>query len=311
MQHLVLTVLLCGLTLVSAVEGPMRDSTQKAVGQPAGPASPVTAVADSAIIETDDDSTVQPADTQEDLFQQSLDSLFWIKCLGVDTAKWDTCWKVGQLDFSKWTDTARIVLVDSSKSLYYVHPFKNFITCDFGQRKWLWHYGVDIRLAVGDTVHAAFDGIARPTPFDRHGFGNVVILRHASGLETVYGHLSKKLVAPGQSVKAGDIVGLGGNTGHSTGSHLHFEIRYYGEPINPNDIVDFQSGMIKNDTLVLTKANFEYLIELRKQKWYLVRNGDNLGRIARQCHTTVAKLCALNHITGKTILRVRSKIRYQ
>jgi hypothetical protein len=153
--------------------------------------------------------------------------------------------------------------------------------------------------------------IVRITQYDRRGYGHVAVVRHASGLETIYGHLSKKLVAQNQPVKAGDAIGLGGNTGRSTGSHLHFEVRYRGEPFDPNYIVDFGACALRQDTLVLTKENFEYLVELRKAKWHTVRSGNTLGHIALRYHTTIHKLCELNHITRKTTLRIGRKIRYQ
>jgi len=259
-----------------------------------------------------DADSVSTAENQEDSFQQSLDSLFDPKFYGIDTFAWtNDRINSGYQDHTALPDTVRVLMIDSAKNELYVHPFKNVVTSDFGERRWLWHYGVDIRLAKGDTVKSAFNGIVRVIQYDRHGYGNVVVIRHPRGLETVYGHLSKKLMAPNQKVKAGDVVGFGGRTGRSSGSHLHFEIRYYGEPFDPNHLIDFANYRLKNDTLVLTKENFEYLIEQRKAKWYTIRKGDTLGHIARKCGSSVNKLCNLNHISGKTLLRIGRKIRYQ
>ncbi len=105
------------------------------------------------------------------------------------------------------------------------------------------HYGTDIKLYVGDTVRAAFDGKVRVVANEglRKGYGLYVIIRHDNGLETVYGHLSKHLCVPNQIVKAGQVIALGGNTGRSTGSHLHFETRLLGQCIDPELLFDFQA----------------------------------------------------------------------
>lgn len=251
-------------------------------------------------------------DTQEEMFQESLDSLFQPDPFSLDTFSMDSIRiNGGQFEFQDWTDTARIVLCDASKNKRYVHPFCGAVTSDFGKRKWLWHYGVDIKCDKGDTIVAAFDGIVRVVKYDRRGYGNVVVLRHHGGLETIYGHLSKQMVATNQLLKAGDVIGLGGRSGRATGSHLHFEVRYNGEPFDPNHIIDFFFCMVRQDTLILTRADFEYLIELRKAKWHTVRKGNTLGHIALKYNTSISKLCELNHITRKSTLRIGRKIRYQ
>lgn len=249
------------------------------------------------------------AEDQEDEFQQYLDTVF----MGVDTLFWDSKMiNSGRFDSKSMTDTIRIPLTDTSlNGLRYCHPFKNYVSSNFGPRRFIFHYGVDIKLYRGDPVCAAFDGVVRLTKYDRRGFGKVVVIRHPFGLETIYGHLSKVLVTPMQKVRAGDIIGLGGNSGRSTGSHLHFEIRYRGEPFDPNCFIDFNEYRLKVDTLVLTRANFEYLIELRKAKYCTIRKGDTLYKIARRYNTTVSRLCKLNHISRKTILRQGRKLRYQ
>lgn len=253
--------------------------------------------------------TVSNGEQQESDFQSYLDTVLF---LGIDTFAWDNKMiNSGHFNSKDMLDTIRIVLVDSLKKLFYVHPFKKYITCDFGTRRWIWHYGIDIKLNKGDSVVAAFDGMVRVTKYDRRGFGWVVVIRHPSGLETIYGHLKKMLVVPYQKIKAGELIGLGGNSGRSTGSHLHFETRYRGEPFDPNCFIDFNNYKLKCDTLILTKNNFEYLVDLRKAKYHTIRKGDYLGRIALRYHTSVSNLCKLNHISRKTLLRVGRKIRYQ
>jgi murein DD-endopeptidase MepM/ murein hydrolase activator NlpD len=84
------------------------------------------------------------------------------------------------------------------------------------------HQGLDIKVQTGDTIYAAFDGKVRITSYQRRGYGYYVVIRHNNGIETLYAHLSKRLVDVNQNVKAGDPIGLGGNTGRSSGAHLHF-----------------------------------------------------------------------------------------
>ena len=118
------------------------------------------------------------------------------------------------------------------------------------------HKGVDLKANVGDTVRAAFDGKVRLTKFERGGFGFYVIVRHENGLETVYGHLSRFLVQPNQYVKAGTPIALSGNTGRSTGPHLHFETRFMGIAINPEAIFDFESRTTHTDLYTFNKNKY-------------------------------------------------------
>ena len=149
-----------------------------------------------------------------------------------------------------------------------------------------------------------------------------MVIRHDNGLETYYGHLSRRLVNPGQMVKAGDIIGLGGNTGRSYGSHLHFEVRYLGNDINPSRLIDFDNFKLKFDTLYVSGYTVSVpnptpqTVQQDKPKpqtsaqYYKVRKGDNLGKIAAKYHTTVSKIKKLNHLRSDFIregqrLRVR------
>jgi murein DD-endopeptidase MepM/ murein hydrolase activator NlpD len=256
------------------------------------------------------DTSLAATETQENEFQQDLNALFRSDLDTYDTTfAWSTS-KInsGRFEPKDWNDTAKIPLIDCALSKFYVHPFENYITSDFGQRGAMWHYGVDIKLQKGDTVRAAFDGVVRVREYDRRGYGLVVVIRHTNGLETIYAHLSKTQLVPHAKVKSGDVIGLGGNTGRSTGSHLHFEMRFFGQAFDPNYIIDFQNSTLKSDTLVLAKSNFDYLIELSKTKWHTIRKGETLGHIALKYRTSVRKLCAMNKITGKSILRPGRKI---
>jgi murein DD-endopeptidase MepM/ murein hydrolase activator NlpD len=248
------------------------------------------------------------SEQQEVEFQESIDTLY----KNIDTFAWDNKMiNSGHFESKNMKDTVRIVLVDSARHSYYYHPFKNYVSSGFGPRHWVWHLGMDIKLNKGDSVVAAFDGIVRVTKYDRRGFGNVVVIRHPTGLETIYGHLSKVLVGSNQKVKAGDLIGLGGSSGYSTGNHLHFEIRYLGEPFDPTCFIDFEKYKLKCDTLTLSRKNFNFLAEIRKAKYCSIRKGDTLYKIARRYGTSVTSLCKLNRITAKTPLRIGKKIRYQ
>lgn len=135
-------------------------------------------------------------------------------------------------------------------------PCPGYVTSPYGYRPRFRreHKGIDLKLQTGDTVYAAFPGRVRLTNFERRGYGHYVILRHPNGLETVYGHLSKILVKPDQDVKVGEPIALGGNTGRSFGSHLHFETRYMGTPINPAAIFDFANQTVHTDTYTFDKT---------------------------------------------------------
>ncbi len=168
------------------------------------------------------------------------------------------------------------------------------------------HYGLDIKVYVGDTIRAAFDGKIRVVKNQgRRGYGKYVVIRHDNGLETVYGHLSKQLVAVDQLVKAGEPIALGGNTGRSTGSHLHFETRFLGIPIDPALMFDFEKQDIVADSYTFHKKNSSVRgnVATGKGLFYKVKNGDTLSKIAARQGTSIDKLCKLNHITRKTVLR--------
>ena len=257
------------------------------------------------------EDTTQNNEIQEDSYQDFIDTLYQANQFNaISLDGWDNKMiNAGHFDSKNMRDTVQIILRDSDKQVYFCSPFKNYVTSGFGPRRYMFHFGMDIKLQIGDSVEAAMDGIVRVTKYDRRGFGNVVVLRHPKGLETIYGHLSKVLVTTNQMVKAGTVIGLGGNSGRSTGSHLHFETRYQGEPFDPSCFYDFDNFDLKHDTLTLTRSNFEYLIELRKAQYYTIRKGDTMGRIARMYNTTIQNICKLNHFTPKTMLRVGRKIR--
>lgn len=221
-------------------------------------------------------------------------------------------------------------------------PCPGYLTSPYGYRARFKrvHKGVDLKLQTGDTVYAAFDGRVRLTNFERNGYGYYVIMRHPNGLETVYGHLSKFLVKPDQNVKAGDPIALGGNTGRSFGSHLHFETRYMGYPINPAAIFDFANQTVHTDEYTFDKRTYtqprnfdpganqayakQYLAQnpakasssksktttaSSKPKTYTVKRGDSLSRIASRNGVTVRQLCKLNGLSSNAKLKAGTRLK--
>jgi len=209
------------------------------------------------------------------------------------------------------------------------------VTSHFGYRARFHrnHYGTDIKVYVGDTIRAAFSGKVRVVDYEGRGYGKYVIVRHPNGLETLYGHMSKQLVVPNQTVKAGDPVGLGGSTGRSTGPHLHFETRFVGEFINPEELFSFEAQDVRADSYVYRSTGKGVLVGSRdieggeqvvseavakaeesrqfqqqkrerssRSQVHKVKRGDTLSSIARKYHTTVDKLCRLNNISKKKTL---------
>ena len=146
----------------------------------------------------------------------------------------------------------QLTLLDKDECGYQT-PFNGVITSGYGMRDKKMHNGVDLKLKTGDIVKAAFSGEVRLSRW-QNGYGNTIIIRHYNGLETIYGHLSKRTVKSGDFVEAGQAIGKGGNTGRSRGSHLHLETRFKGKPINPEVFIDFSNNVLKSDTLILHKT---------------------------------------------------------
>ena len=221
-------------------------------------------------------------------------------------------------------------------------PTENrLVTSHFGYRKAFHrnHYGTDIKCYVGDTIRAAFSGKIRVVDYEGKGYGRYVIIRHPNGLETLYGHMSKHLVKEDQTVKAGDPIGLGGNTGRSYGAHLHFETRFLGKFINPERLFNFEmqdvkadyyvyrangSGTLMNASGVLAASENEETISMDKEEEsrefqqqkiaaqkakprtsvHKVKQGETLSSIAKKYKTSIKELCRQNGITEKSTLRV-------
>lgn len=247
-----------------------------------------------------------------------------------------------------------IHLTDKEKGRKFCFPTPEHarMSSHFGARRRRWHYGVDLAMPTGEPIYAAFDGIVRISRWNR-SYGNLVVVRHFNGLETYYAHLSQRDVEAGDTVRAGQVIALCGNTGRSYGSHLHFEIRYMGKAMNPEYVVDCADHKLLCDELVLTPAYFSKrgsshsspsasdlrrinqqagtadnssatVAENQKRdpskpkpkatstsqaKYYKVRSGDTLSKIAARNGTTVKKLCKLNGIKETTVLQIGKRLR--
>lgn len=243
-----------------------------------------------------------------------------------------------RMDWDSFPEKEYIWLVDDSDHYHYPGMDSIMVSSPFGYRHGVRHTGTDIRMPRGKEIYAAFDGKVRLAK-SVSGYGNLVIIRHESGLETFYAHMSQINVNVDDWVEAGQVIGLAGSTGRSSGPHLHFEVRYNGYAVDPAWLIDFENeGILRHRVFTLKKkyltANSKYVpetdydeetilladeedrkeaerlaAEMKAAKYVTVKSGDTLYRIASNNGTTVANLCKLNNITTKTILKIGRKIR--
>ncbi len=196
-------------------------------------------------------------------------------------------------------------------------PCAGDLTSPYGMRKGRMHYGVDLDLNTGDPVVSAFSGMVRISKYNKT-FGHVVVVRHYNGLETVYAHLSKRSVEPGALIEAGDTLGLGGNTGRSYGSHLHFEVRFLDQPIDPTMVFDLSNGILKARTFDIHKGSFAAIAAAKAaskarsgaRKYHVIRRGDTLYGLSRRYGVKVNDLCRINGISERSTLSIGQRLRY-
>ena len=215
------------------------------------------------------------------------------------------------------------------------------ITSNFGARWGRQHKGLDIKVYIGDTIRAAFSGKVRIVKYEPRGYGKYVVIRHYNGLETYYGHMSKQLVTENEEVKAGDPIGLGGNTGRSTGSHLHFETRLCGVALNPALMFDFRNQDVVDDYYMFHKDSYQREsavanrlrgvngsgigegdedIELanaapaasyaHESRFHKVKKGETLYSIARKRGTSVDAIMKLNHLKKTSNIKPGQILKY-
>jgi len=216
-------------------------------------------------------------------------------------------------------DVVHITLTDDKHKFAFPTPYEARATSHFGPRRRRFHYGVDLAQPTGKDIYAAFDGVVRVSRYNK-SYGNLIVIRHDNGLETYYAHLSQRYAKVGMQVRAGDVIGLCGNTGRSYGSHLHFEIRYMGNAMNPEHVIDCTTHKLINNELTLTQNSFRKVgdasqsrgsgrVSVGGAQYYKVRSGDTLGKIAARHHTTVRRLCQLNGIKQTTTLSIGRRLR--
>ncbi|WP_223649627.1 peptidoglycan DD-metalloendopeptidase family protein [Hymenobacter psoromatis] len=261
-----------------------------------------------------------------EMSDQVLIDSSWVRVAGY-YAIWDTHnINPYRVDGRRIRDTLTLQLTDPSRQRFARMPLVTTpITSGFAFRWGHWHFGVDLDLETGDSVRAAFDGVIRISKWDGGGYGNYLLVRHYNGLETLYGHLSKPLLPVGTFVRAGQVIGLGGSTGRSTGSHLHYEVRYEGNPINPTYLYDFPDYQLRGETFTITSSLFNYYNQAlhrgrssrshrgepsaaRQVATHKIRPGDTLSEIADRYGVRVSTLKRLNpSLRGK--LQLGKKLR--
>ncbi len=178
----------------------------------------------------------------------------------IDLALYENTWntnrvKMPNFNYDKLPDETVIKLVDKKNDRYFHFPCNGRLSSTYG---WRWnrpHGGIDFAIKIGEPIYAAFDGVVRVAKTNG-GYGKMVLIRHFNNLETLYGHLSKILVDVGQEVKAGDTIGYSGNTGFSTGPHLHFETRFLYRTIDPEWILDIENKCLRTEIIKIDRSFF-------------------------------------------------------
>jgi len=202
-------------------------------------------------------------------------------------------------------DTTFTLELENSEYGCFNMPSWGPVSSAFGWRHNRYHKGIDIQLRKGDTVTCAFDGMVRFAQ-KKGGYGNIVIVRHYNGLETVYAHLYKIKVKEGQVLGAGELIGLAGSTGKSTGPHLHFEVRFMGAPVNPQYFISFDYGNLLFNTVVFKKNKAGLLSAFHPDtEFHTVEKGETFAEIANHYCTTTSKLRVLNNMAPKQYVRLK------
>lgn len=276
---------------------------------------------------TPDTTKTKLAVSETDSLLSSIEEIPEDSLKSLDESLYKDIWSTTQIKYPVNTlpnknDTIIITILGDSTAKF-IQPVRGQVISKFGPRHGRMHTGTDIRLNSGDTVRCAFDGKVRIAK-RFSGYGNLVLVRHSNGLETIYGHLKAIKVKVNDTIKAGDLVGLGGRTGRATCNHLHFETRLFGQPFDSNKYIDFENATLRSDKVYYANKRAEIDLHNFKKKplpsdgvelaaggatKHVIRKGDNLSSIARRYHTSVRKICAANKITAQTTLKIGRVLR--
>lgn len=245
-----------------------------------------------------------------------------------------------------FSESGELVLPLDNLKKDFCYPYPGKQISPYGYRGRSMHTGVDIKAIPNDTIRAAFSGVVRMSkPYS--GYGNIIVIRHYNGIETVYAHNSRNLVKVNDVVKAGDPIALAGRTGRATTEHLHFEFRVASQALNPNLLIDTENRTLQHHTLYLynrggtvkastrpldasalaseqrteetkssASSNSSTLQAANKSAhnsskavYHRIRKGETLSHLARKYSTSVAKICRLNNIKPTTILQINQRLR--
>ncbi len=184
----------------------------------------------------------------------------------------------------------------------------------YGIRSHRLHRGVDVNVIKDEPVVAAYPGEVTMSRYNKGGYGHYVLIKHPNGIETLYAHLSKRLLSVGDKVFPGDIVGLAGNSGRSSAAHLHFEIRYSEVNIDPTTVIDFPHWTLQPgvDKFSMKKARNDHRkiqAQLRNYNFYVVQAGDSQGDVANWFNISIESLCRINDLKPGAPLKAGQKLR--
>ena len=184
----------------------------------------------------------------------------------------------------------------------------------YGIRSHRLHRGVDVNVIKDEPVVAAYPGEVTMSRYNKGGYGHYVLIKHPNGIETLYAHLSKRLLNVGDKVFPGDIVGLAGNSGRSSAAHLHFEIRYGEINIDPATVIDFPHWSLKPGVskFSMKKARSEHRkiqSKLINNNYYVVQAGDSQGDVANWFNISIESLCRINDLKPGAPLKAGQKLR--
>ena len=244
---------------------------------------------------------------------------------------WDnTNIRIKHIDIFAKCDSVQLILTPKNNPKF-VPPLVSNVISKYGPRGKSFHSGSDVKCTPKQKIFCAFDGKVRIAR-DMGAYGNVVVVRHFNGLETCYSHLASIKVRVNENVKAGELIGLGGRTGRATTEHLHFEVRYLGEPFNSEAIIDWSNGKLLADTFQLKPKHFKGTQKIEtaqdyiaseaaknkkneapakkepEKKVHYVKKGDTLYSISKRYGTTVAAICSINNFSTKKILAIGMKL---